>query len=113
MHCFNRSRDLNKISRFILDWKGPFSWQKFEGVNGCTPLIDIEGIYLFTFKYKNGFILNAAGVTVSTKKRFSEHNRSYLNGNYTVLDVRSAQKVFVKKSGMAGHMLKTTVTSLI
>ena len=31
------------------------------------------------------------GVTNSTKRRFAEHTREYMNGRYTVLEVESAQ----------------------
>lgn len=51
---------------------------------------DIAGVYLFTFEYKDGYILRSAGNTNSMKRRFFEHTREYRSGRYTVLDVKSA-----------------------
>jgi hypothetical protein len=72
-------------------WQGPFSWPGFEHINTLETLPDIAGVYLWTFEYKDGYILRSAGVTNSMKRRFSQHKRQYLSGNYTVLDVTLAK----------------------
>lgn len=56
------------------------------------PIPDVAGVYLFTFEYKDGYILRSVGVTKSMKKRFAEHTREYNNGNYSVLDVECAKR---------------------
>ena len=91
MWSFNRLRDSNNIKKEDITWRGPFSWPGFEDINKLKTIPDVEGVYLFTFKYKDGFLLYVAGITNSTKKRISTHNREYKKGNYTVLDVKSAE----------------------
>ncbi len=88
---FNRSRDENLVKTDILHWLGPFSWNGFEQVNNLKSVPDIPGVYLFTVDYKDGYIIRSAGVTNAMKRRFSQHNREYKKGNYTVLDVSSAR----------------------
>ena len=88
---FNRSRDESLMKTEDLQWRGPFSWMGFEQANKLEPTPDISGVYLFTFEYKDGYILRSAGVTNSMKRRFSQHTREYTVGNYTVLDVEYAR----------------------
>lgn len=88
---FTRSRDIDLIKTEEITWEGPFSWNRFEQINRLKPIPDIAGIYLFTFEYSDGYILRSAGVTSSTKRRFAEHTREFMNGKYTVLEVESAQ----------------------
>jgi len=52
---------------------------------------DIEGVYLFTFKYKEGYLVRGIGITNSTKRRIATHTRAYRKGNYTILDVNAAE----------------------
>jgi len=87
---FNRSRDTSLIKKEDIFWQGPFSWPGFTQINKLDTIPDTAGVYLFTFDYKDGFILRSAGVTKSMKRRFSQHKRLYLSGSYTVLDVKSA-----------------------
>ena len=87
---FNRVRDASLIKTEDILWQGPFSWPGFEQINKLDTLPDTAGVYLFTFEYKDGYILRSAGVTNSMKRRFSQHKREYMSGNYTVLDVESA-----------------------
>ena len=91
MWSFNRLRDSNNIKKEDIIWQGPFSWPGFEDINKLKSIPDVEGVYLFTFKYKDGFLLYVAGITNSTKIRIATHNREYKKGNYTVLDVQSAE----------------------
>ncbi|WP_236973088.1 hypothetical protein [Membranihabitans marinus] len=65
---FNRLIDGNKINTETIEWNGPYSWPKYESVNGLPKIPDLEGVYLFTFEYKNNFVVYAAGITNSTKK---------------------------------------------
>ena len=71
-------------------WHEPFSWPGFERINKLETIPDIPGVYLFTFEYEDGYILRSAGITNSMRRRFSQHKREYMSGNYTVLDVKSA-----------------------
>lgn len=87
MRCFNRLKDPIKTEEIL--WQGPFSWPKY----GQGPDIpNIPGVYLFTFPYKDGYVLYSAGISKSIKKRIGTHTREYLKGKYNVLDVESAMK---------------------
>jgi hypothetical protein len=87
---FNRSRDASLIEKENILWQGPFSWPGFEQTNQLAVIPDVAGVYLFAFEYKDGYILRSAGHTNSMKRRFAQHKREYMSGNYTVLDVESA-----------------------
>ncbi len=89
---FNRVRDASLIKTEDICWQGPFSWVGYEKENDLETIPDISGVYLFTFEYKDGYILRSAGITNSMKRRFSQHTREYKKGNYTVLDVEYAKK---------------------
>jgi hypothetical protein len=93
---FNRLRDSSLIKTEDIIWQGPFSWIGYERVNKLKPIPDVAGVYLYTFEYKDGYILRSVGVTNSMRRRFREHTREYNKGNYTVLDVESA-KIGVRK----------------
>lgn len=88
---FNRERDAHLIKREDIFWRGPFAWNGFETVNSLEKIPDIAGVYLFTFEYRDGYIIYSAGVTSSTKRRLGEHTRAFRKGDYTILDVESAQ----------------------
>ena len=92
MWCFNRLRDASKIKIEDIQWQGPFAWPGYESQNNLDTMPDIEGLYLFTFKYNDGFLIYAVGVTNSTKKRLRRHSLEYKKGNYTVLDICAAEK---------------------
>lgn len=87
---FNRVRDASLIEKENILWQGPFSWPGFEQMNKLAVIPNVAGVYLFTFEYKDGYILRSAGHTNSMKRRFFQHKREYMSGNYTVLDVKSA-----------------------
>lgn len=87
---FNRFRDASLIEKENILWQGPFSWPGFEQMNQLSVIPEVAGVYLFTFEYKDGYILRSAGHTNSMKRRFAQHKREYLSGNYTVLDVEAA-----------------------
>ncbi len=75
------------------NWKGPFSWPKFEGRNQLDPIPPISGVYLQTFEYQSGYLIYAAGLTRrSVPERFEEHTRKYMNGEYNVLDIDAVQQ---------------------
>lgn len=89
---FNRFRDASLITTEDVLWQGPFSWPGFDPINNLIPIPDIAGVYLFTFAYKDGYILRGTGHTNSMKRRFSQHKREYMSGRYTVLDVQAANQ---------------------
>lgn len=69
---------------------GPFGWPKHE--NGLPSLLDIPGVYLMTVKHQEGFLPYGVGVTRRpAKKRFMEHSRFYVKGEYNILDLNAAQ----------------------
>ncbi len=70
---------------------GPFTWPGFPQ-KGICPLESVSrsasGLYLWTFPYREGFIVYAAGITRrSFLKRFKEHTKNYLSGVYTIFDL--------------------------
>jgi hypothetical protein len=90
MWSFNRVRDTSKNEPLEIIWQGPFSWTGYESENKLDKLPDMAGVYLWTFQYNDGYLIYAAGITNSTKKRFRSHTLEYKSGNYTVLDVNAA-----------------------
>ncbi|GEA51463.1 hypothetical protein VIN01S_22670 [Vibrio inusitatus NBRC 102082] len=74
-----------------IEWRGPFSWPDYEKENGLPALPLEKGVYLQAFEYSGGYLIYAAGLTRRYfHTRFKEHTRSYLNGEYNILDVPSA-----------------------
>ncbi len=84
--CFNRLRDSKKISKLILNWDGPYCLKGFEDASNLNVCPDIEGVYIFCIKYNNGYVLESAGHTKSTKKRLAQHLYNFKVGKYTILD---------------------------
>jgi len=79
--------------RIEVNWKGPFSWPGYEKKNGLQQLPNTSGVYLQSFLFEEGFLIYAAGLTRrSILKRFREHTKKYINGEYNVLDLQFAQK---------------------
>ncbi|MDA9069738.1 hypothetical protein N9K07_03180 [Arenitalea sp.] len=74
-----------------IEWTGPFSWVGYEKQNNLDKLPDIDGIYLWTFQFKDGYLVYCAGITKSTKTRFRQHTLEYKSGNYTVFNVDEAE----------------------
>lgn len=52
---------------------------------------DGAGVYLMTFEQADGHILRSAGVTGAMRRRLREHERLYLRGDYTILDIEAAR----------------------
>lgn len=71
-----------------VNWTGPYAWPGFEKINGLPPLPDHGGVYLQTFEHRDGgYVLYAAGITRNPfRRRFMQHNRAYLSGDYNILD---------------------------
>ena len=68
---------------------GPFGWPKYE--NNKTELPINSGLYLTTFKFKDGFIPWGVGITNRPiRKRFLEHAWKFKHGEYNILDLQSA-----------------------
>ncbi|AKB82807.1 hypothetical protein MSBR3_2229 [Methanosarcina barkeri 3] len=80
-----------------IEWKGPYSWPKFETESNLPPIPKHPGVYLQTSVYENGYIVYAAGYTRRPiPQRFREHTKKYLSGDYTILDM-DAMKHGVRK----------------
>jgi len=88
--CFNR-KDSNEFKYETFTWKGPYSWPEYEK-NESEKIPNVSGVYLWTFKYKEGYLIYLAGATTSMKRRFKEHTKEFESGNYYILDVDSAMK---------------------
>ena len=83
----------NKATTIDVTWEGPFSWPTFESENNLPPIPKQQGVYLQTFEYQDGYLIYAAGITRRpVPARFREHTRKYMSGDYTILDVNSAQQ---------------------
>ncbi len=89
------SKITEKNSPGIIDveWGGPYGWPGFEGMNDLPSIPNVPGVYLQTFKFRDGYLIYAAGITRRpVPKRIGEHTRNFMNGEYTVLDVAAAQQ---------------------
>lgn len=81
-----------------LRWEGPFGWPGVDPPGQLVSLGDATvaatcGVYLWTVKYLEGFLIYAAGVTRRPfLSRFREHTRAYRNGIYTLFDIRSLKQ---------------------
>lgn len=74
------------------EWKGPYSWPGFEAINGLPSIPPFAGVYLQTFRHAGGYLIYGAGLTRRhISIRFREHARGFKNGEYTVLDLSSAE----------------------
>lgn len=82
----------SKIEVKEIKWQGPFSWVGYEDQNNLDKIPDINGIYLWAFQYRDGYVVYCAGITNSTKRRFNEHTLEYNSGNYTVFNIREAER---------------------
>ena len=91
LNC-NSVKNTSKVEVRDIKWEGPFSWTGYENQNNLDIIPDIEGVYLWTFEYQDGYLVYCAGITNSTKKRFKSHTLQYKNGNYTVFEVSEAEK---------------------
>jgi hypothetical protein len=74
-------------------WTGPFAWPAFESEVNLPSIPKHPGVYLMTVEYLNGYLIYVVGITRrSVPARFREHNRNYLSGEYTVLDITALQQ---------------------
>lgn len=87
---FNRRRDAHLIATETVQWRGPFSWPGYG--NDAGPPVPPDGpcVYLLTFSCGDGHLLRSVGVTSALRRRLREHERRYLDGSYTILDVDAA-----------------------
>jgi len=75
-----------KRSNMKIWWDGPYGWPNYEGRQ--RPVPEHPGVYLWTVKFRNGYLIYAAGLTRGPiRKRLTEHTRKYLRGDYNVLDI--------------------------
>ena len=78
-------------------WRGPFAWPGKAEANGLKDLQNCEysslcGVYLWTVKYKRGYLIYAAGYTKRPfLTRFREHTRAHREGFFTVFDMETMQ----------------------
>lgn len=89
---FSRVTDAHLIETRDLQWQGPFTWPGLGNPNQSDKIPNILGVYLFTFEHKDGYTLHSVGVSSSISRRLSQHTFKYNNGEYNVVDVKSAQK---------------------
>ena len=79
---------MNRIKLFVL---GPFGWPLRE--NGLPPIPNLAGVYLMTSPCDDGYLPYGVGITRRpVKKRFAEHTRQYMKGEYNVLNTESARR---------------------
>lgn len=70
---------------------GPYGWPRFEG--SLPPLPVVRGVYVVTFEHRDGFLPYSVGITRRPmRKRFLEHRRKYVSGDYNILEVDAAQQ---------------------
>lgn len=82
----------------VITWTGPYGWPQYESENGLGPIPDHSGLYLQCFSYKDEYVIYAAGLTRrSIPVRIKEHTRKYMSGDYTVLDLESAENCVRKE----------------
>jgi len=82
-----------KVRTVEVTWEGPCSWPGYEDRNKLPPIPNLPGVYLLTFKYQNGYLIYAAGLTRRPiPVRFKEHRLKYMDGDYNVLDISAAEQ---------------------
>lgn len=75
-----------------LDWTGPYGWPGFTEADNLSSVPRLPGIYLWTFRYQDGYLIYGAGITGRpVSERIAEHTRHYLAGEYNVLDIDAAE----------------------
>lgn len=76
-----------------LDWTGPHGWPGFTEADNLSSIPRLPGIYLWTFRYEDGYLIYGAGITGRpVSERIAEHTRHYLAGEYNVLDIDAAER---------------------
>ena len=72
-------KDLHFYGPFTLVADGPDNLFKQENA-------ELSGIYLWTFKGQDGYVIDYVGEASSIKERFIDHLRDQLNGRYSIYD---------------------------
>lgn len=81
-----------------INWKGPYSWPKYESINGLPEIPKNPGIYIQAVEYNEGYLIFCAGISRRPiPTRFKEHSRSYFKGEYNIFDI-DLMKQGVRKS---------------
>lgn len=79
------------MNSLLLNILGPFGWPNHE--DGLPSLPSIPGVYLMTVECHDGFLPYGVGVTRRpVVERFKEHTRSFVNGEYNILDQDAAKQ---------------------
>jgi hypothetical protein len=75
-----------------VSWSAPHAWPKFETVTGLPPLPRRPGVYLWTFEYRDGYLIYLAGETGLTfGERMGQHSLEYMAGRYSIFDLVQAK----------------------
>jgi hypothetical protein len=81
-------------SEYHLNWQGPFSLMHPDA-DSCfdCPAISEPGVYMFAFRYRDGYLIYGAGITVKRTfaQRLVEDRRHLFRGEWTILDAASAE----------------------
>lgn len=92
--------------------QGPFAWPKYDsGIIASFDAVptEINGVYLWTVEYCDGFLIYASGITRrSFHKRFREHTKHFLTGIYTIFDIPAMQQGIRKEIWHGFWMKKRT-----
>jgi len=82
-------------SEYHIYWQGPFSLL-YPDTDSCfdCPAIDEPGVYLWAFRYLDGYLVYLAGMTFkrSFARRLPEDRGSLFRGEWTTLDAASAEQ---------------------
>jgi hypothetical protein len=74
------------MKTITIEWGGPYSWPRYEKLNGLPSLPAHGGVYLETVEYADGYLIRGNGQSACYLRRFVQHTRSKLGGEHTVLD---------------------------
>jgi hypothetical protein len=78
------------LTRLDVFWGGPHDWPE---VRQKSQLDDLSGVYMLSVEGEDGFVVYGFGITSrSVSKRFSEHRRATLRGEYTLLDINAMRQ---------------------
>lgn len=80
------------MDQMHIQWLGPFGMPKYEGE--LPKVSNHPGVYLYTVEYAGGgYLVCSPGITQrAIKTRMMEHTRSFLKGNYNILDTNELQQ---------------------
>ena len=75
-----------------VSWSAPHAWPKFETVTGLPPLPRRPGVYLWTFEYRDGYLIYLAGeMRQLFRNQHRQHRDKYMAGRYSIFDLVRAK----------------------